>query len=132
MKISLSPTSITSVIVALITILFMGTSAATGKQKPSTENEFPFDQVGTVTAIRGVDTCMAGINYELWSNVKPPMQKMRTRLAAGSESDKAVLDKASKDGGLVRVKGTMMVGAEANCKWIKVSSVAPVSPQNKP
>ena len=132
MKISLGPKSITSVIVALITILLIGTSAAAGKQKPSSENEAPFDQVGTVTAMPGVDTCMAGINYQLWSNVKSPLQKMRTRLAAGSESDKAVLEKASKDGGLVRVKGTMTVGAEANCKWIKVSSVTPISPQNKP
>jgi hypothetical protein len=132
MKISLSSASITSVVVALITILFIGTSAAAGKQKPSTENEFPFDQVGTVTK-HGVDTCMVGVNYELHSNVKAPLHKTTNWLAAVSESDKAILDKATKDGGLVRVKGTMMISVK-NCKWVKVSSVTPVkkSPENKP
>jgi len=60
--------------------------------------------------------------------------KTKDWLSTSSKTDKALLDKASKDGGWVRVKGTMMVGVEANCKWVKVSSVTPVkkSSQNKP
>ena len=100
------------------------------KQKQNPPEEFPFDKVGTVTK-HGVDTCMeAHILYELNSVDR----KTRDRLSTSSKTDEALLDKASKDGGWVRVKGTMMVGVEANCKWIKVSNVTPVkkSPQNKP
>lgn len=124
MKISLTPATTISGVVALITILFIGTSAAAEKQKPSTENEFPFDQVGTV-AKHNVDKCMVGVNYELYSTAKPPRMKTMHWLAAVSKSDKAILDKASKDGGLVRVKGMMMVNT-AHCKWVAVSSVTPV------
>jgi hypothetical protein len=96
------------------------------KQKQNPQEEFPFDKVGTVTK-HGVDTCMVGVNYELHSAVKAPLHKTTNWLAAMSESDKAILDKASKDGGLVQVRGTMMVGVDANCKWVKVSSVMPVT-----
>jgi hypothetical protein len=96
------------------------------KQKQSPQEEFPFDKVGTVTK-HGVDPCMVGVNYELHSAVQAPLHKTTNWLAAVSESDKAILDKASKDGHLVRVKGTMMNGVEANCKWVKVSSVMPAT-----
>src|SRR5713226_1731511 len=109
---------------ALIVVAAAGSLAAAQKQKPSTENEFPFNQVGTVTKHQ-VDTCMVGVNYELHSNVKAPLMKTTHWLAAESKSDKAILEKASKDGGLVRVNGTMMINT-ANCKWVKVSSVTPV------
>src|SRR5713101_5172793 len=99
MKINLRSPTITSAVVALITMLFVGTSGAAQKQKPSTENEFPFNKVGTVTK-HGPDKCMAGINYDLHSAVKAPLHKTTNWLAAVSKSDKAVLDKASKDGGL--------------------------------
>jgi hypothetical protein len=110
---------------ALIMIAAAGSLATAQKQKPSTENEFPFDQVGTVTK-HEVDTCMVGVNYELHSDVKAPLHKTTHWLAAESKSDKAILEKASKDGGLVRVNGKMMIGIEANCKWVKVSSVTAV------
>jgi hypothetical protein len=127
-----------SVLTIGITILMaagiIGTASAAeqqAQQKPSTENEFPFDKVGTVTK-HDVDMCMAGINYKLYSAVKAPLHKTIDQLAAASKSDQAILDKASKNGSLVQVRGTMMVGVEANCKWVKVSSVTPVSRQNKP
>ncbi len=109
---------------ALVVVAAAGSIAAAQKQKPSTENEFPFDQVGTVTK-HEMDKCMVGINYDLHSNVKAPMMKTTHWLAAESKSDKAVLEKASKDGSLVRVQGAMMISVE-HCKWVKVSSVTPV------
>lgn len=103
------------------------------KQKQNPQEEFPFNKVGTVTKLtkHDVDTCMeAHILYELNS----ADHKTKDWLSTSSKTDEALLDKASKDGGWVRVKGTMMVGVEANCKWVKVSSVTPVkkSSQNKP
>jgi hypothetical protein len=124
MKISLSSASITSVVIALIAVVFIGPSAAAEKQKAGTESEFPFDQVGTVTK-HGVDRCMVGVNYDLHSTAKPPAMKTLHWLAAVSKSDKAVLDQASKDGSLVRAKGTMMINT-AQCKWVAVSSATPV------
>jgi len=100
------------------------------KQKQNPQEEFPLNKVGTVTK-HEVDTCMeAHILYELNS----ADQKTKDWLSTSSKTDEALLDKASKDGRWVRVKGTMMVGVEAKCKWIKVSSVTPVkkSSQNKP
>lgn len=92
------------------------------KQKQKTQEEFPFNKVGTVTK-HGVDACMeAHILYDLNS----ADHKTKDWLSTSSKTDEALLDKASKDGGWVRVKGTMMVGVEANCKWVKVSSVTPV------
>src|SRR5438874_12354410 len=79
--------------------------------KCSPQNEFPFDQVGTVTK-HELDKCMAGINFELHSNVKAPLQKTTNLLAAKSRMDIGVLGRASKNGRLVRVKGTMMINLE--------------------
>ncbi len=101
--------------------------SAKQKQNPQ---EFQFDKVGTVTK-HGVDSCMEGhILYDLNS----VDHKTKDWLSTSSKTDEALLDKASKDGRWVRVKGTMMVGVEANCKWVKVSSVTSVkkSSQNKP
>ena len=92
--------------------------------KGSPQNEFPFDQVGTVTK-HGVDKCMVGINFELHSNVKAPLQKTTHWLVATSRTDIGVLGRASKDGSLVRIKGTMMINTE-HCQWIAVSSATPV------
>jgi hypothetical protein len=93
----------------------------TAKQKQN-RDEFPFNKVGTVTK-HGVDPCMEGhILYDLNS----VDHKTKDWLSTSSKSDEALLEKASKNGGWVRVKGTMMVGVEANCKWVKVSSVTPV------
>jgi len=64
----------------------------------------------------------AHILYELNS----ADHKTKDWLSTSSKTDEALLDKASKDGRWVRVKGTMMVGVEAKCKWVKVSSVTPV------
>jgi len=124
MKISLTSATIAFAVVALITNLFIETSEAAERQKSSAEGRLAFNQVGTVTK-HGFDRCMVGVNYELYSTVKAPMHKTMHWLVAASESDKAVLDKASKDGGLVQVKGTMMVKT-AQCKWVAVSSATPV------
>jgi hypothetical protein len=100
------------------------------KQMQNPQEEFPFNKVGTVTK-HGVDPCMAAhILYDLNS----VDHKTKDWLSTSSKTDEALLEKASKNGGWVRVKGTMMVGVEANCKWVKVSSVTPVkkSSQNKP
>jgi hypothetical protein len=111
-------------VIILFTIIAGANTAGAQKTKGSPQGEFPFDQVGTVTK-HGVDTCMVGINYELHSAVKAPLHPTTHWLAATSKSDMATLEKASKDGSLVQVKGTAMVGVE-NCKWIAVSSVKPV------
>jgi hypothetical protein len=109
---------------ALVVIAAAGNLAAaqkaTQKQKPTHEEEFPFNKVGSV-AKHGPDICMTGINYEL----KSPDGKATDALAASSKADIGLLEKASKDGSWVRVKGTMMIGVE-NCKWVKVSSVTPI------
>ena len=109
----------------LVTTLFAVNARAaekSTKQKQNPQEEFPFNKVGTVTK-HGVDTCMeAHILYELNS----VDHKTKDWLSTSSKTDEDLLDKASKDGGWVRVKGTMMVGVEANCKWVKVSSVTPV------
>jgi hypothetical protein len=118
--------------VIVLFAVIAGASISVAQQpKGSPREEFPFDQVGTVTK-HEVDTCQVGINYKLHSAVKAPLHPTTHWLAATSESDKATLEKASKDGGLVQVKGTAMVSVE-NCKWIAVSSVKPVkkSDQNK-
>jgi len=113
-----------SVLLAAGTIVLVPAAEKQATTKGSPQNEFPFDQVGTVTK-HGVDTCMVGVNYELHSNVKAPLQKTTHWLVATSRSDMAVLGKASKDGGLVRVKGTMMINPE-HCQWIAVSNATPV------
>ena len=109
---------------ALIVIAAAGSLAAGQKsaqqQNPSPGDEFPFNVVGTVTK-HGPDICMVGINYVLTS----VDDKSKDSLAASSKADKDLLEKASKDGGWVRVKGTMMISVE-HCKWVKVSSVTPV------
>ncbi len=102
----------------------------TAKQMQKPQEEFPFNKVGTVTK-HGVDPCMEGhILYDLNS----VDHKTKDWLSTSSKSDEALLEKASTNGGWVRVKGTMMVGVEANCKWVKVSSVTSVkkSSQSKP
>lgn len=111
-------------VIILFTIVAGANTYGAQKAKGSPQDEFPFDQVGTVTK-HGVDTCQVGINYELRSAVKAPLLPTIHWLAAKSESDKATLEKASKDGTLVQVKGTAMVGVE-RCKWIAVSNVKPV------
>jgi hypothetical protein len=118
-------------LIAGLLVLFAITMAATGsaaqKSKQSPQDEFPFEQVGTVTK-HGVDTCMKGINYDLHA----ADQKKTYWLTAVSKSDKATLDEASKDGSWVQVKGTMMISVE-HCHWIAVSSVTAIkkSAQNK-
>jgi hypothetical protein len=88
-------------------------------QKKTPQPEFPFDKVGTVSK-HGVDACMQGhILYDLNSVDR----KTKDWLSTSSKSDEDVLQKAVKNGGWVRVKGNMMVGVEANCKWVQVSSV---------
>jgi hypothetical protein len=111
-------------VIILFAVLAGSNISGAQKTKGTPQNEFPFDQVGTVTK-HGVDTCMVGVNYELHSAVKAPLHPTTHWLAAVSKSDKAALEKASKDRILVQVKGTAMVGVE-NCKWIAVSSVKPV------
>ena len=111
-------------VIALFVVIAGATISDAQKTKGSPREEFPFDQVGTVTK-HDVDFCNVGINYELRSAVKAPLQPTIHWLAATSKSDKATLEKALKDGSLVQVKGTAMVGVE-NCKWIAVSSVKPV------
>jgi len=114
-----------AVAIIVFTVVVGGSNAFTAqKTKGSPQGEFPFDQVGKVTK-HSVDTCNVGVNYELHSTVKPPMLPTTHWLVAKSTSDKAILESASKDGSLVQVKGTAMVGVE-NCKWIAVSSVKPV------
>ncbi len=100
------------------------------KQMQNSEEEFPFNKVGTVTK-HGVDICMEGhILYDLNS----VDHKTKDWLSTSSKTDEALLEKASKNGGWVRVKGMMIVGVEAKCKWVKVSSVTSVkkSSQTKP
>ena len=125
MKNNTHPTAVLITIATLIAIgVAMNVRAAEkqGKQKQNSQEEFPFDKVGTVTK-HGVDICMEGhILYDLNS----VDGKTKDWLSTSSKTDEALLEKASKDGGWVRVKGTMMVGVEANCKWVKVSSVAPI------
>jgi hypothetical protein len=111
-------------VIILFAIIAGADASGAQKTKGDPKHEFPFDQVGTVTK-HGVDTCMVGINYELHSAVKAPLHPTTYWLAATSKSDIATLEKGSKDGSLVQVKGTAMVGVE-NCKWIAVSSVKPV------
>jgi hypothetical protein len=134
MKKSINPMAVLlsvaiAVLIATEVAVNAGAAEKSAKQKQNAQEEFPFDKVGTVTK-HGVDTCMeAHILYELNS----ADHKTKDWLSTSSKTDEALLDKASKDGGWVRVKGTMMVGVEANCKWVKVSSVMPVkkSSQNK-
>ncbi len=111
-------------VIILFAVIAGSSISGAQKTKGTPQNEFPFDQVGTVTK-HEVDNCQVGINYELRSAVKAPLHPTIHWLAAKSESDKASLEKASKGGSLVEVKGTAMVGVE-NCKWIAVSSVKPV------
>lgn len=113
-----------SILLAAGTVALVPAAEKQAKTKGSPQNEFPFDQVGTVTK-HGVDTCMVGVNFELHSNVKAPLQKTTHWLVATSRTDIGVLGKASKDGSLVRVKGTMMINPE-HCQWIAVSSATPV------
>jgi hypothetical protein len=121
--------------VAIATLITTGVAVdaraaeKSANQKQNPQEEFPFDKVGTVTK-HGVDSCMEGhILYDLNS----VDHKTKDWLSTSSKTDEALLDKVSKVGGWVRVKGTMMVGVEATCKWVKVSSVTPVkkSSQNK-
>jgi hypothetical protein len=100
------------------------------KQMQNPQEEFPFNKVGTVTK-HDIDICMEGHILYVLNSVD---HKTKDWLSTSSKTDEALLEKASKNGGWVRVKGTMMVGVEANCKWVKVSSVTPVkkSSQNKP
>ncbi len=102
-----------------------GTGAAAGQkaqQKQTPHQEFPFNAVGTVTK-HGVDHCMQGhILYDLNSL----NNKAKDWLSTSSKPHEALLEKAMKDGGWVRVEGTMMVGVEAGCKWVNVSNVTPV------
>jgi hypothetical protein len=125
MKKNIHPTAVLVTIAALIAVgIAINIQAAEkqGKQKQSLQEDFPFDKVGTVTK-HGVDPCMEGhILYDLNS----VDGKTKDWLSTSSKSDEALLEKGSKNGGWVRVKGTMMVGVEANCKWVKVSSVAPI------
>jgi hypothetical protein len=112
--------------VALLTAVAVTGSAPAadkpGKQKQNPQEELPFDKVGSVTK-HGVDSCMQGhILYDLHS----ADHKTKNWLSTSSKTDEDLLEKASKDGRWVRVKGTMMVGVEANCKWVKVSSVTPL------
>ena len=113
-----------SVLLAAGTVALVPAAEKQTTTKGSPQNEFPFDQVGTVTK-HEVDKCMAGINFELRSNVKAPLQKTTNLLAAKSRMDIGVLGRASKNGSLVRVKGTMMINLE-HCAWIAVSSATPV------
>jgi hypothetical protein len=113
-----------AVAMIILTAVTGGNALAAQKTKGGPQDEFPFDQVGKVTK-HGVDICNVGVNYELHSNVRPPMHPTTHWLVAKSKSDQAILESASKDGSLVQVKGTAMVGVE-NCKWIAVSSVKPV------
>src|SRR5438128_9022199 len=92
------------------------------RQKGSPQQEFPFDKVGTVTK-HGVDTCMQGhILYDL----NPADHKTKDWLSTSSKTHEELLQKAASNGGWVRVTGTLMVGVEANCKWVAVSNVIPV------
>jgi hypothetical protein len=133
MKRLLNPMAVLLTVAMLITTgvaVSVRAAEKSAKQKQNPQEEFAFDKVGTVTK-HGVDTCMeAHILYELNS----VDHKKNERLSTSSKTDEASLDKASKDGGWVRVKGTMMVGVEANCKWVKVSGVTPVkkSSYNRP
>jgi hypothetical protein len=125
MKENIHPTAVLVTIAALIAVgvaINIQAAEKQGKQKQSPQEDFPFDKVGTVTK-HGVDPCMEGhILYDLNS----VDGKTKDWLSTSSKSDEALLEKALKTGGWVRVKGTMMVGVEANCKWVKVSSVTPI------
>lgn len=125
MKKMLDPTVLLVGVAVLMAVAVTGSAPAAekqGKQKQNPQEEFPFDKVGTVTK-HGVDPCMEGhILYDLNS----ADHKTKDWLSTSSKTDEDLLEKASKDRSWVRVKGTMMVGVEANCKWVKVSSVMPV------
>jgi hypothetical protein len=111
-----------TVVAILIAIAMLGNASGAAKQRQSPREEFPFNRVGTVSK-HGVDTCMQGhILYDLNSLD----HKTKDWLSTSSKSDDEILQKAMNNGGWVRVKGTMMVGVEANCKWVAVSNVTPV------
>lgn len=110
----------------VIAVGIAGSGSAAGqkaKQKQGPPQEFPFDAVGTVTK-HGFDTCMeAHILYDLNS----ANHKTKDWLSTSSRAHEHLLDQAMRNGGSVRVKGTMMIGLRPDCKWVAVSSVTPVT-----
>jgi len=114
-------------IVAMIILGATGNldAAQKNRSQSTSENEFPFEAQGRVSK-HGYDKCMSGINYDLRSDVNPPLLPKIYWLAAVAKHDRATLEQASKNSSLVLVKGTMMTNVEA-CTWINVSSVTLVN-----
>lgn len=96
-------------------------AADTNKDKPAPPGK-SFNMTGTVTK-HGIDDCMEG---NVTHDLHPGSSTKTVRLSAKSKQDLAVLDKAAKSGGRVRVIGKKFPGLRPECEYVKTSKCVPL------